>query len=210
MRRRKNQMNQRRYVHIGWVVVAAICLAGMIVSDAQAFDGHRRGFFLGGGLGPGFTAFKQTIEEYGESASSDWETKVSFFTDIKIGYAPDERHMIYYFSDASWFGLDNMYGSTVTLANGVDGLGMTIYFQPKAPSPYVNFGIGLASWNAVSESNADTWYGFGIMAGAGYEFARHWSLEGTLTYGHPTKTIWDTKVSTDAIAFGVKIIALAY
>jgi hypothetical protein len=203
-------MNQRRFFPIGWVVVAAICMAGMIVSNAQAFDGNRRGFFLGGGLGPGLTNFSQTVGYSIFSVTSDRVNKASFLTDFKIGYAPSDKYQIYYFNYVSWFGLDNVFGDNVMIGNGVGGLGLTFYTQPQAPSTYFNFGIGLSSWDAVSEDNGDTWWGVGIMLGGGYEFARHWALEGTFTYGHPSITEGGITASTDALAFGVKIIALAY
>jgi hypothetical protein len=203
-------MRHRSLLHIFGVVMAVICLAGMLVTTAQAFDGNRRGFIIGGGLGPGVTFAKQTVEQFGRSSSSNWETKPSVLADIKIGYAPSEKYQIYFFNVASMFGLDNALGGHVTISNGVGGVGMTMYSKPIAPCSYYNFGVGVASWDAVSEDDGDAWWGFGVMVGGGYEFARHWSLEGTLTYGHPTISEWGAKASTDAIAIGFKIIVLAY
>ena len=61
------------------------------INSVQAFDGERKGFIIGLGVGTGFTSI------------SDWEEyKFGFQTDFKIGFAPSNSLTIYYNSKVSW------------------------------------------------------------------------------------------------------------
>lgn len=65
----------------------------LVNTNAHAFDGQRKGFLLGIGLGPGFTSFTQevavSIFGFHESVKSDRENKAGVISDLKIGYAPN-------------------------------------------------------------------------------------------------------------------------
>ncbi len=191
------------------VLVIALMILGLI-SDADAFDGRRKGFILGAGLGTGVTSYTQTIEAYRQSLTSDRESKFGVQTDFRIGYAPNGFLQIYYVSKVSWFSLDNALGSSVTIAHGIGGLGVTYYLQPVAPSFFFTGVIGLSTWAAPFESNSDTWTGFGIGGGFGYEFARHWSIEVCATYGNPSDTQSGITATTNATTIKATVNVLAY
>jgi len=186
------------------------CLTLCVATSASAFDGNRKGFILGGGLGLGLTSFTQTVEFMGMSTTSDRENKFAVMTDFKIGYGATEQVLVYYTNKVSWFSLENVYGDNVIIVNGVGGVGMTYFFQPVTPSPYIMGGLGLSTWNAPFEEGSEAWYGFGLAVGAGYEFSRHYSIEVNLTWGEPGKEVGGVKASSNALSLMVTINALAY
>jgi hypothetical protein len=184
-------------------------------TNAFAFDGQRKGFLLGIGLGPGFTSFTQELESSGfgfhQSVKSDRETKVGLITDFKIGYAPDNTWAIYYTSKVSWFGMENTFGDNVTVSNGLGAVAVSYWFKPQAPSPFLAGGIGYSTWSLPFEDDPpDTWTGFGLFAGGGYEFSRHLSIEGSLSWGKPKREVFGIEVSSNALSFMLTINALAY
>jgi hypothetical protein len=60
------------------------------------------------------------------------------------------------------------------------------------------------------EEGSDTWIGFGLFAGAGYEFSPHWSVEGDLIYGKPKDSEFGVDVSTSAFTIKASVNVLAY
>jgi hypothetical protein len=205
-------MTKRCFV---WVVVGLVLFG--LVGNAQAWDQQRKGFLLGFGVGPGFTSYTQTVAVSGGSSGgtvsfeSDRENSVGVMTDFKIGYAPDNSWAIYYTSKVSWFGMENALGNNVTIANGLGAAGVTYWFQPQAPSPFVAGGIGFSTWSLPFEDPApDSWIGPGFFAGGGYEFSRHWSVEGYLSWGKPKDTIWGIEVSSNALSFMLTLNWLGY
>jgi len=160
--------------------VLAVMLAGLFLlilsANAQAFDGQRKGFILGGGLGLGMTSY--TLE-FG-TLTSDRFNKISFMTDFKIGYAPTDQVEIYYSSKGSWW---SESGTTFLHSYGTAAL--SYYLLPQSPTFYLTGGIGFSSLAAPFENNTTTETGFGFFGGAGYEFIRHFAIEANLMYGQP-------------------------
>ncbi|MBP2681376.1 MAG: hypothetical protein H6Q78_1239, partial [Candidatus Krumholzibacteriota bacterium] len=76
---------------------ASIVAVTLFATSVHAFDGNRKGFILGGGLGPGWTSYAQG---YGDSFdgedTSARETKFGLATDFKIGGGINEKIMVYY------------------------------------------------------------------------------------------------------------------
>ncbi|MEW5993571.1 MAG: hypothetical protein AB1744_04155 [Candidatus Zixiibacteriota bacterium] len=186
------------------------CLIVAFTSGVTAFDGNRKGFILGGGLGLGLDSYTQTVEAPDMKATSDRENKFAFMTDFMIGAGASEQVLIYYFNKVSWFSLENVLGENVTIANGVGGAAVRYYFNLTAPSPYVFGGIGLSTWDAPLEEGSDAWYGFGLMFGGGFEFSPHWSVEGDIMWGKPSKEESGVEASSNAISLRMTFGGLAY
>ena len=191
-------------------IVVAIGLFVGMCTPAAAFDGSRKGFILGIGVGPSVTSFTQDLTGLGQDLSSDRENEFGLATDFKLGYAPNEQLQIYWASKVSWFALDNALGETVTVANGLGGAGVSWYLVPQSPSVYFTGAIGFSSWAVPFEEGATTSYGFGIAGGAGYEFAKHWSVEGLVGFGNPSDTEGDLELTTKALSARVTINVLGY
>ena len=155
-------------------IVTLLVLTAVIVTatSVYAFDGERKGFILGFGIGPGYTNFSQEIN----GLELDSEGKVSIATDFKIGYGFNEQFLLYYENRLSWFNLtviDEAYydpwadeltftETDVTIAHGIGLVGMSYYFQTEAPSFYILGSVGVSTWSAPFETNSDTSVGFGI------------------------------------------------
>jgi hypothetical protein len=132
---------------------------------------NRKGFIVGfgGGVGmhrslafPGFTAGPTT---------SDF----AIVTDFSIGYAPTDQILIYYSNQVGW--TQNLFYDVL----GVTGVGVTYMLRPTSPTPFVKFTIGggvAAEVDFGSGTVAGDDPGLGLTLSGGYEFARHWSVEG--------------------------------
>ncbi|MCX6601474.1 MAG: hypothetical protein NT025_07915 [bacterium] len=182
------------------VIVA--CMVIGLTTHAKAWDGERKGFVLGIGLGPGYTTFKQKFGSY----ERDRENKGALVTDFKIGYAPTNQLALYWMSKVSWFSMTYGLDDKVTTTAGTAGLGASYYVQPRAPSAFVCGGIGYSTWSWPFEEDAESWMGLGLTAGGGYEFARYWNVEGNLIWGNPSKD----GCETDFVTFKVTVNVLGY
>jgi hypothetical protein len=189
------------------VCVLALVAILLGVSVSHAFDGNRRGFILGGGIGAGLTSFSQEVDSpiFGK-LETDRENKFALVTDFRLGGGFTEKFMLYYANKVAWFGMDSAAGKSVTIAHGIGLVGASYYFNVAAPSMYLVGSIGLSSWSAPFESDSESWSGFGITGGVGYEFATHWSVEGTLNWGNPGKG----EFTTNAFSVLVTVNGLAY
>ena len=67
-------------------VLLAVVL--MTFANTSAWDGQRKGFIWGIGLGPGFT---QSVSFSGNSETSDRKGKFGLASDFRIGYVPSKE-----------------------------------------------------------------------------------------------------------------------
>jgi hypothetical protein len=162
-------------------VVALLLTAGLFAGlwAPSAAHAQRDGFVIGFGLGVGNTSL--SIEGDDERVG-----RTSLMTDFRIGYAPTNRAMLYWSSDVSWFRLTGDFDDAVVIS-GTGGLGVTYFIGNAAPSPYVNATLGFNSFNYIGIEGAETnqWFGPGAAVGGGFEFARHWLLDGKVLLGRP-------------------------
>ena len=190
----------------------------LLISNADAFNGKRKGFIIGGGLGAGFTTFKETV-------TSDWlgileeskrENKFALTTNFKIGYAPSNLLEIFFTVKDSWFSstvyfLDERSGEDVIMASGFWGPGVTYYFKPEAPSYFITGGFGVSTLSLPFESHSEIKFGGGLYAGAGYEFRNHFNVELDLGWGKPKSlALFGIGSSTNVLSVALTVNALAY
>jgi hypothetical protein len=195
--------------YITWVFVGFILF--LFTANAHAWDGQRKGFLLGFGLGPGVTSFTQKVQMGMVSTESSREDKLAVMTDFKIGFAPDNTWAIYYTSKVSWFGITNVYGNKVTVTNGLGAVAVSYWFNQQAPSPFIAGGLGFSTWSLPFEDNPpDTWIGPGLFAGGGYEFSKHVSIEGYLSWGKPKDEEFGIEVSSNALSLMFTLNVLGY
>ena len=219
-------------------ILLAVSIVGVMLltaANASAFDGQRKGFILGFGLGPGMDMHKQnaSVSVLGISLlDQDFvdESKFAFATDFRLGYAPNNQLIIYYDNKVSWFKADwgeemavnistgsvNIMGySDVMVLSGLTGFGVSYFLAPQAPSPFFTGGLGLAS-SMTFESGTSARIGFGFFVGGGYEFAPHWFAEGNISYGSAAKSesmysgLVDYDITSTDFAFKATINVMAY
>ncbi len=207
---------------VAFLLVAAIVVAA---TSASALDGTRKGFILGFGIGPSATSWSMemsaSLGPLSASVESETESNFGIGTDFKIGGGITEKFLLYYENRVSWFGFDYEFidfngnviaTETITFAYGVGLLGASYYFQVEAPSLYILGSVGVSTWSApFDDSWGDAWVGVGLSGGMGYEFAKHWSIEGTVNYGNPgTEMFPGVDFNMNALAFVVTVGGMLY
>jgi len=169
-------------------VIIFVVVFLLTCNNVFAFDGERKGFILGGGIGGGFLS--NTVSAGSFSLTED---QAVFVTNFKIGYAPSNALEIYYISKVSWWG-----ESDVIFTVGLSAVAVTYYFNDTSETGwFASGGLALSSLEAPFEDNISPDYGFGLYGGGGYEFAAHWSVEVDLLYS----TIKES--GADFVSFGV-------
>lgn len=186
---------------------------------AAAFDGSRRGFVLGAGLGAGASNFKQTLSQGSLSASSDRESRAAFVSDFHIGGGIDETTVLSYTARVTWFslevirsiGIDVVELDEVLIASGVGVFTLTKYAEAQAPSTFVRGGVGFSTWDTPLESDAgEASVGLGALLAVGYEFAPYWSVELGATWGLPSTESMGVELETNALSLHVAVVGMAY
>jgi hypothetical protein len=187
-------------------VAALLLTAGLFAGlwAPSAAHAQRDGFVIGFGLGVGNTSL--SIEGDDERVG-----RTSLMTDFRIGYAPTNRAMLYWSSDVSWFRLTDEFDDGVVIS-GTGGLGATYFIRDVAPSPYLNAALGFNSFNYVGIEGAETsqWFGPGLAVGGGFEFARHWLLDGKVLVGRPRNSEFGDTETLRVRTFKVTLNYLHY
>jgi len=222
--RKEKQMRSISYHRLVLAALVMIFIIGA-ATPGFAFDKERKGFILGFGLGPGFTSYSETRVETGVDDVTKDGGKLSIMSDLKIGYAPSNQLMVYWFSKVNWYGVDTsveMYFdrdkdayipyNDVTLLSGVGGLGVTYFLNPEASSLYLSAGVGLSAMSLPFEGT-DTRTGLGIMGSIGYEFSPTWCMEASVIYGDTKRDLTEgnyKEYNGDFLGIGLTINVLGY
>lgn len=138
------------------------------VGDSRS--ANRKGFLFG--LGGGAGTHRAPISRFFEAGTT---SELAIITDLSLGYAPTDQVLIYYSNQVAWS------RSTQYDVVGVTGVGVTYMMSRSSPSPFVRGSIGggiVADVDYVSGGVSSNNTGLGLTLGGGYEFARHWSVEG--------------------------------
>jgi hypothetical protein len=190
---------------------AAALVVGIVILNtgtARAFDGRRSGFILGFGLGGGYTHVTQTLSSSllsgDESVTAD---EFGVASEFKIGAGIGNRFQLYYANRMNWFSVE---GGSVTFTSAVGLVGVSYYLEEQTPSLYLMGLIGLSSWDAPFEEGVDSSSGFGIGAGLGWEFARHFSFEATVNWGNPSTDEGGFSLDTEFTTVLLTLNAIAY
>ena len=175
-----------RHKSLGFVLIA--CLTIVATEEASAWDGLRKGFVLGIGGGLGRISFSN-------------QSQMAVMSDFKLGYAPNSKLAIFWTSKVAWFKTDFGFRRESTLAiSTIGAVAVAYYLKPEGdPAPYLTVGYGFSSFATPTEEGSQAVTGDGIAIGAGYEFSKHWSVEGNLTMG-----------AFDATAFRITLNVLGY
>jgi len=109
-------------------VIMCVVVFILACTNVFAFDGKRKGFIIGGGMGGGFLSNKTFF-----TSSSNIERVGVFLTKFKIGYAPSNTLEIYYMLEGLWW-RRNRFTSTLF---GVSAVGITKYFDNVSKLDYL-------------------------------------------------------------------------
>jgi len=161
------------------IILTAMILG--LVSSAFGFNGLRKGFVLGGGLG-----FAPTSSWKGDVIDASTlqivkadESKAGVGLNFIIGYAWDEQNMIVYEGNVTGWKSD-LFGDQ-SISQGYNGAAWYHYFGTPGRSAFTTAGLGFYVFDVENYDANDL--GGAILLGAGYEFARHWQIGGYLGFG---------------------------
>lgn len=195
------------------VFFAGIVLLAVTATSVLAFDGTRKGFILGFGLGTAVDLVDQTTTFPATGgANSTYKsdnTEFGLGSDFRIGGGINDQFLLYYVNRVAWIDFENYAGQSSLYLNSYGGLGATWYVQPAAPSFFFS---GLVGWTGMSafDGDGESLVGFGAGAGVGYEFVPHWSVEASVHFGSPSDDVGSGEINQDAVAFLLTICSIAY
>ena len=166
-------------------IFVAIILVGS-TTDAIAWDGQRKGFVMGFGVGPGLF-----FPPYTHRFDPDIKPQVGVHVDFKIGYALTNQILVHY-SGTTYFRTSGDRGKWSFVW---PSLAVSYYLKPEAPSFHLGGGIG----GMVGAPVGGDWLRWGntVHISAGYEVARHWDLGLTVgsAYFKPEyRVAWSVRV----------------
>lgn len=191
------------------LVIRTLFLLLLISVSASAFNGGRRGFVLGGGIGFGPVA---SISEDGRPYSKKENSGVA--VNFMIGYAWDEQKMIVYFRDAVIYeaefvvlGFGGDKNVVLNVAQGFSGVGYFHYFGEQGSSAFLTAGLGLQDYTFLDNDVASYETGFGFLIGGGYEFRPHVQVYMNLSGG---KTSLGSVVDFNHTQLTVGVAAVAF
>jgi len=162
-----------------------------------SFDGSRKGFVLGSGIGfsPIVTLKSDSLtDELGNGSYVNDESNRGLALDFIIGYAWDEHNMIVYEGNVVGYSLESGGGAgrtEVDVYQGFFGVSWYHYFGHVGKSAFVAGGLGryvsiiydqraLIRLNQISGA---------LQISVGYEFARHLQFGGYLGFkGNPLES----------------------
>lgn len=194
------------------LLVSAALLVLTLASSVFAFNGQRKGFVLGFGIGGGLVSWEQKLEgqSWAVQDDEDSEKRGAVLTDFELGYAPSDRLMIVYCNSVTWFRFQVGYKSFRTVASPVTGARVTYFLQPQSPSAFVSGSIGLASLVTPFDSDYESADGVGGGIRIGYEWRRHVLLSLCANLGKVKDEYNFSEVKTTVWSVGLLIEALAY
>jgi hypothetical protein len=196
--------------------IALALAAVLLITNLFAFDGKRKGFILGFGVGTSTLTYKQRVETNTGIFTSPEIKESPIVTDFKIGYAPDNSLELYYSSKVAWFSMINAYEDKVSVTDGVGTISASFFFLSDSnsnvwsASPFFSFGFGFSSWSTPELQDSPSWIGIGFFAGGGYEFAKHFRAELNFFMNNPSHSEGGIQASTDSSAIMLTINAMAF
>ncbi|MBU8933985.1 MAG: hypothetical protein KOO62_08245 [candidate division Zixibacteria bacterium] len=149
----------------------------LLASSSLAFDGNRKGFVVGGGLGFAPTA-TSSIDRDGPDTEDNGS---GLGLNLVIGYAWDEHNMLVCEGNIASYSSNQTYIWLPfrTVMQGFYGASWYHYYGPQGRSFFTAVGLGLY----VFEDGWSQWWGFeahdpgaALLLGGGYEFARHFQV----------------------------------
>ncbi|MCH9032704.1 MAG: hypothetical protein IIB00_10670 [candidate division Zixibacteria bacterium] len=160
--------------------IIALLLIIAPTSDAWGFDGSRKGFVIGGGLGfapiarwsaPDVLLLNEVGDTLGTEVFND--TRVGVGVNILLGYAWNERNMIVYEGNASGYKSRKLAGDLV-ITQGFYGAAWYHYYGPMGATFFSVIGVGLYQFDIENSPDFDA--GIGGLLGGGYEFSPHYQV----------------------------------
>jgi hypothetical protein len=154
----------------------------LLVSSAAGFDGARKGFVLGGGIGISpVSGYSVDVPFFGLGSIDISEQRAGLAIQLIIGYAWDRQNMIIYEGNVTGYSSDLL---NRTIGQGYNGAAWYHYFGPEGRSAFSALGLGFYGFSVEDFESNDP--GLGLLFGGGYEFSKHWQVGAYLSFGRTT------------------------
>lgn len=150
-----------------------------------AFDGKRKGFVIGGGLG--FSPYVSIKDGHYNDIDMSYSS-TSIAINSHFGYAWDENNQVVFEDSYAILDLEDEFGTTFSSAYA--GPIWYHFFGSKGKAFYSAFGVGYYFFSE-NDGNYDHDQKTGVIFGAGYEFKRHFQLNLRYAYGKTDQNGWD-------------------
>ena len=191
----------KRYV---FSTLCTLILLGT-ASPCNAFNGMRKGFVLGGGLGIAPSAtwkyHGRTFDGYLRDAK---ETRAGGAANFIIGYGWNERNLLVLELNGASFKSREFRDDMVFQAYG--GPAWYHYLRPAARGFFTIAGIGVFGFRLHFKGDGDITNdsGLGLLGGVGYEFSRHWHVSFVINGGQTSQWRFNwTHINLEALIGGV-------
>jgi hypothetical protein len=192
------------------LAASALLLVALLPTPSPAFNGHRQGFFLGFGLGPGYHSIDQEWTIIDARYEQD-DSGPAFATGIRLGYGFSDQLILSLSITGTSAQANNIdsriLGAPVEENNAdfdVSGLGVTYFLRPEAPSLFFGATFGAAHWDDGAGNEFDD---IGLAVGVGYELKKNWTIEMDIGWGTPGEeaTVLNETIKTEikGASFGV-------
>ncbi len=210
------EVKKRIRTVVSRLIFVVIVLTLLTASSSSGFDGNRKGFVLGGGLGfaptSGWSGNLAGVNTSQVIDTNEYKTGAGF--NFLIGHGWDEKNLIVFEINMSrrisdLFVIRNSTGQIERqpiVLQGYIGAVWYHYFGAPGRTLFTTLGLGQYRFARVYSSVFLQSAGTGLMIGGGYEFARHWQFGGYLSTGLTTEKLghWnytDLKVLVSMVAF---------
>lgn len=176
-------------------VLTIVLLIVLIAGSVSAFDGMRKGFVLGGGLGmaPVVRASAFDIDD----------SEAGLGLNLFLGYAWDEFNMLVY--EGNMAGREE---SGISVVQGFDGAAWYHYFGPQGKSFFTVVGLGFEYYEIEDLDANDR--GGAYLIGGGYEFTRHVQVALYFSGGKTTFNFFGADVDMGHNHLSISINAVAF
>ena len=160
------------------VLLGIVLLSILMTASASGFDGNRKGFVLGGGLGFSPLAKYSFVDPIFNTGLTIEEEKTGVALQFVIGYGWDEQNLIVYEGNVVGYCSDYINKS---MAQGFNGASWFHYYGLPGKSIYTTVGLGFYVFDVEDFDANDP--GIGVLLGVGYEFSKHWQFGCNLGFG---------------------------
>ncbi len=168
-------------------IICVILVLGVLVPSAFSFDGNRKGFVLGGGVG--FSPYSKwstdsPVDRFLRDPIKS-ESSNALGWHLGVGYGIDDKYM--FLLEWNAVGWDSHFWNQTMFQ---DFLGVSIYryFGPPGKSVFYTLGAGMYGFEgekiiSLKDDELYTNPRFGFKFGGGYSFSKHWQVGAYCTIG---------------------------
>ncbi len=142
----------------------------LTIPELSAFDGNRKGLYVGLGTGTGISLRKNSYRKIENTNDRDVKANVPFLLNYKMGYGLNEKIVLFlqYNNVLIKPFTNNFVSSNI-------GLGVNIYKKEVYPSLFFEIGLGYNPWYYLFNQDANDYFsahGIGVNGGIGIHFTK--------------------------------------